>query len=79
MQSTQNLIGEHRHRLRQDRQRFAVDLVAPATALHQMPEREQEAAAPGIGENALQGAVARLPLLLEPPGADHRGRYPEPP
>src|SRR5712692_9591123 len=65
LQSRQNLIGKRRHRLRQKGQRFAVDLVAPAAAFYQVPQREQETAATGIGENGLKGAVARLALLFD--------------
>src|SRR5260370_7235218 len=69
MPSRQNFIGERRHRLRQDGQRFAVDLVAPAAAFYQMPQREQETAATGTGENGLQSAtLAKIqrPLPLDP-------------
>ena len=65
VQSRQNLTGERRHRLRQDGQGFAVDLIAPAAPFHQMPQREQETAATGIGEHGLQGAVARFALLFD--------------
>src|SRR5713101_3855146 len=50
---------------RLDSQRFAVDFVAPAAAFHHVPQREQETAATGSGENGLQGAVARLALLFD--------------
>src|SRR5258706_2609026 len=62
MQSRQNFIGERRNRVRQDSQRFAVDFVAPAAAFYHVPQREQETAATGIGENGLQSAVARPSL-----------------
>ena len=65
VQSRQNFVGERRHRLRQDSQRVAVDLVAPAAALDPVPERKQKAAATRIGENRLQGAVARLALPFD--------------
>lgn len=42
MQTRQNFIGERRYRLRQDGQRFAVDLVAPAAAFHQLPSESRK-------------------------------------
>src|SRR5207237_6235182 len=65
MQARQNFISERRYRLREHGQRLAVDLVAPAAAFYQVPQREQETTAADIGENAPQRRVARLALLFD--------------
>src|SRR5450631_3393672 len=65
MQAVENFIGERGHRLRKDGQRFAVDLVAPAAAFDQVPQREQETTATRIGENGLQRGVARSALHFD--------------
>lgn len=65
MQALENFVGKRRHGLGEDGQRFAVDLVAPAAALYQVPQREQEATATGVGENGLQRGVARFALPFD--------------